>query len=126
MTNRDIKTTLNEITIDCVILVALILPGLLIFGNYKEHDDSNSGSMYGLYIFPATPIILISLGMTVTTRAYFKPRKSWLGSLTPLILIIPAIWLNYKSEIEILITVVLITIVYSAFKPMVNRQMREK
>ena len=123
MTNLDLDRALNKIAIDCLTLIVLILPCLIIYGIHEEHGDSNAGSMYGLYIFPAIPLIIISLVVVAISTFYFKPQKRWLSSLTPLILIVPAIWLD-KNWIEILLIVVLITVIYIAFKPMVMRLIR--
>ncbi len=123
MGNADSNRALNKITVDGLILIVLMIPCLIFYGTYKEQGDSNAGSMYGLYIFIAIPLIIISLGLVAISAFYFKPQRSWLSSLTPLILMVPAIWLN-KNWGEILITVVLINIIYSAFKPIVTRLIR--
>jgi nicotinamide riboside transporter PnuC len=123
MANVDLDRALNKITVDCLILIVLILPCLIIYGTHEEHGDSNAGSMYGLYIFPAIPLIIISLVVVAISRFYFKPEKRWLSSLTPLIFMVSAIWLD-KNWVEILLIVVFITIIYIAFKPMVLRLIR--
>ncbi len=120
MANANLNLALNKITVDCLILIVLMIPCLIIYGTYEEHGDSNAGSMYGLYIFQAIPLIILSLGLVAISAFYFKPQKSWLSSLTPLILMVPTFWLN-KNWGEILITVVLVTVIYSAIKPMVTR-----
>ena len=94
MANADLDRALNKITVDCVILIVIISLCLVIYGTYEEHGDSNAGSMYGLFIIPAIPLIIISLGLIEISSFYFKPQKSWLSNLTPLILMIPAILLN--------------------------------
>lgn len=124
MANANLDRTLNKITVDCLILIVLILPCLIVYGTYEEHGDSNAGSMYGFYIFPAIPLIIISLGLIAMSTFYLKPQKSWLSSFTPLILMLPAIWLN-KDWIEILMTVLIMTIIYSAIKPMVTKLIRK-
>ena len=119
----DLDRALNKITVDCLILIVLILPCPIIYGTHEEHCDSNAGSMYGLYIFPAIPLILISLVVVAISTFYFKSQKRWLSSLTPLIFMVPAIWLD-KNWVEILLIVVLITVMYIGFKPMVMRLIR--
>ena len=115
MTKDEVHTTLNRITIDCIILIALLLPMLIIIGTYKEHGDSNAGSMYGLYIFPAIPLIILSLGLITASNIYFRNSKRWLSILTPLVLTVFAIWLEHH-QVDFLITVLLTTIAYSIIK----------
>lgn len=115
MTNANVHITLNKITIDCIILILLLLPMLVIIGTYKERGDSNAGSMYGLYIFPAIPVILVSLGLVTAGKIYLKSSIRWMSSLTPLIIMVSVIWLDHH-EIEFLIIVLLTTIVYSIIK----------
>jgi hypothetical protein len=115
MTKADIHTTLNKITIDCIILVGLLLPMLVIIGNYKEHGDSNAGSMYGLYILPAIPIIIVALGLITASNIYLKSTRRWLSILTPLVLMVSAFWLDHH-EVEFLMTVLVTIIVYNIIK----------
>jgi hypothetical protein len=115
MTKADVHITLNKITIDCIILIVLLLPILVIIGTYKEHGDSNAGSMYGFYIFPAIPVIIVSLGLITASNVYFKPSKRWLSILTPLVLMVFAIWLDLHV-VKLLITVLLTIIVYTIIK----------
>jgi hypothetical protein len=115
MTKADVHTTLNKITIDCIILIGLLLPMLVIIGNYKEHGDSNAGSMYGLYILPAIPIIIVALGLITASNIYLKSSRRWLSILTPLVLMVSAFWLDHH-EIKFLMTVLVTIIVYSIIK----------
>jgi hypothetical protein len=115
MTKADVHTTLNKITIDCIILIGLLLPMLVIIGNYKEHGDSNAGSMYGIYILPAIPIIIVALGLITASNIYLKSSRRWLSILTPLVLMVSAFWLDHH-EIKFLITVLVTIIVYSIIK----------
>jgi hypothetical protein len=115
MTKAEVHTTLNKISVDCIILIGLLLPMLVIIGNYKEHGDSNAGSMYGLYILPAIPIIIVALGLITTSNIYLKSSRKWLSILTPLILMISAFWLDHH-EIKFLMTILVTIIVYSIIK----------
>lgn len=111
---------LNKITIDCLTLISLMLLILIIFGIYKEHGDSNAGSMYGLYILPAIPLIIISLSLITASKNWFKHQNGWLGSLTPLIFFLPVIWLNL-IPVEILVTILMTIIIYTPFKSIVKK-----
>jgi hypothetical protein len=115
MTKADVHRTLNKITIDCIILIGLLLPMLVIIGNYKEHGDSNAGSMYGLYILPAIPIIIVALGLITASNIYLKSSRRWLSILTPFVLMVSAFWLDHH-EIKFLMTVLVTIIVYSIIK----------
>jgi hypothetical protein len=115
MTKADVHTTLNKITIDCIILIGLLLPMLVVVGNYKEHGDSNAGSMYGFYILPAIPIIIVALGLITASNIYLKSSRRWLSILTPLVLMVSAFWLDHH-EIKFLMTVLVTIIVYSIIK----------
>jgi hypothetical protein len=115
MTNSEFNTTLNGIAVDSMILTVIILIGLVIFGTVHEHGDLNSGGMYGLYILPAIPVILVSLGLIAASKFYLKPRMTWLHCITPLVLLVCGLWLN-QTDIIILLTILSLIIVYSLIK----------
>jgi hypothetical protein len=88
---------------------------LVIIGNYKEHGDSNAGSMYGLYILPAIPIIIVALGLITASNIYLKSSRRWLSVLTPLVLMVSAFWLDHH-EINFLMTILVTSIAYCIIK----------
>lgn len=115
MTNSDFDKTLNGIAIDTIILTVINLFSLIIFGTVQEHGDQNAGSMYGFYIIPVIPVILLALGLIQASQFYLKPKMAWLTSLTPMVFILFGFWLD-ATDIKILITVLAIIIIYSLLK----------
>lgn len=120
MTNSDFDKTLNGIAIDSIILIVITLIGLVVFGTVHEHGDQNAGSMYGFWILPAIPIILISLGLIAASKFCLHPRMKWLNSVVPLVLLVCGLWLN-QTEMKILLTILLIIISYNLLKTAIKR-----
>ena len=115
MTNSEFDRTLNGIAVDSMILTVVTLIGLVIFGTVHEHGDLNSGGMYGFYILPAIPVILVSLGLIAASKFYLKLRRTWLHYMAPSVLLVCGLWLN-QTDIKILLTILSLIIVYSLLK----------
>jgi len=119
MKSHKLAAILNRIALDCIALILVTMIVLILYGTNLEDGDSNAGSMYGLFIFPAIPIILIALGLTEVCAYYLKTWRPWVISMTPLILLIPALLLSIKQGA--ILTILLITIlVYSILKPLLK------
>lgn len=106
---------MNSILIDCSILVPFFILGLLIFGSLNENGDSNAGSMYGLFILPIIPVILLALTIIQITRVYFKTVPISATCLTPVVLLLIGIGLS-SIEFYILLSVIGTIIVFSFVK----------
>lgn len=87
MLNRTIYAVLSRVAVDSCILVGINLLGLLIFDTVQESGDANAGSMYGLFIIPLIPLIIVSVGTIQLAKGYcnFSHRVS---SFMPLCLVI--------------------------------------
>ena len=114
--NRNVlNKIMNSIVIDFLILSFIITICLLIFGNFKENGDINAGSMYGLFIIPLIPIIVIALGMIQIAKNSLAHKINWLGHLTPLSFLILIFWLS-NFQTQILFSTLILTITYSFLK----------
>lgn len=117
MTNHKVDAILNRIVIDSCLLIGITLLGLLIFGTIHEHGDTNAGSMYGLFIIPLTPLIIVSMVMVELAKRYFN--FYWVGSLMPLFLSVFGIWLDH-NRVPIFIATIVLVVLYSVLKPAIK------
>lgn len=118
MLNHRIDVVLNRIVSDSCILICINLLGLLIFGTVQESGDTNAGSMYGLFIIPLIPLIIVSVGIIELAKRYcnFSHRVS---SLVPLCLVIFGIWLDQK-RLTLFIAAICLVVLYSVLKPVLK------
>jgi len=119
-TKPDFNTIMNVIVKDSLIVTFIVGFGLIVYGTYKESGDQNAGSMYGLYIIPLVPVILIAEGIIQVSKKYLSLKMTWLGLLSPVILLVLIAWLN-DFEAHVLTLVLLFIVVFSFMKTLLRR-----
>ncbi|WP_237487859.1 hypothetical protein, partial [Hufsiella arboris] len=106
--------TLNSIVIHCIILCFLLFVGLIIIGINIAYGGSNSGGMYGLYVLPLIPIVLLALAFVKLGERVTNSNWQWAVSFIPSILLVALIWLDafgsyvFAGTIALIITYTLI------------------
>ena len=119
-TKPDFDTIMNTIVKDTLIVTFIVGFGLIVYGTYKESGDQNAGSMYGLYIIPLVPVILIALGIIQVSKKYLSFKMTWLALLSPVILLVLIAWLN-DFEAHVLTLVLLFIVVFSFMKAVLRQ-----
>ncbi|NEU06834.1 hypothetical protein GZH53_00780 [Flavihumibacter sp. R14] len=93
MTNST-HDSFNRIAIDSTILFGVGLVTLISLGTFLENGDINAGSMYGLFILPLLPLIIVSLGLIELSKGWLSGSKRWVAPFAPLILVLGCPWLE--------------------------------
>ena len=109
-TKSNFDSIMNRIVKDTLLVACVIIIGLIAYGTIKEHGDQNAGGMYGLFIIPLIPVVLIAFGIIQISKKYLSLKTSWLSSFMPLIFLVLTTWL--KTNEAYILTVVLFFIVF--------------